>query len=716
MPSPKQSQAAPGVPPPGLLGACLLLWGYLAPKAQPSELGHLAYPLAILAALVVEGHRFIRWRAKLTDDDYVRVWNVCVALVLLVGVFRMVSLEMWNWDMTRHFQLWLPFLMLPMIFVQLYNQGDRIPIITFSIIARHKRALDQRAGREVLPPERIHLGYFYLGLLFLSLGSLARYNSFNRVPHFEWILGFLVAWALWPVIPKRRYLAAAFAFALALFLARNISQAHIGLQRMVDNQVAKLLGKNRGKKADDFSQSSIGDLGQIKLSSKIAWRLQSLTGQPPAYLCENVFTDYAWGIWRTVPGAKDRHLKREDGDSWRVFQLPTSPPAKIIRLRGKLREERSLLPIPQNTGYLHELPALELHRYPLGQVLIVAEQAAIDTQIVYGELGNGSDGFPFEPNPGEPDLRPSKSFKKQGSDGESEDEILARLASNIAPNSASAKEKIEALRGYFRANGFRYSLSPKKPRNGRSSFSAAYFLTESKEGHCEYFATATTLLLRKLGVPARYVVGYSVQERDPETKEYLLRDLHRHAWALAWDGGRWVQVDTTPPDWASLDKPKDSWWRRFQDRWSRWMLEWSLWRHRDDKGLLWKLLPLFLAIGLFAVVTFRLVRGFRQRGKQRHSHSLETAPCSLGVDSDWYQMESILGAQYEARLPAETARAWSLRLRHSFPQLPTELEQVLNLHYRYRFDPSGLDEDQRLELRQGVESILRDVPKAASQG
>ncbi|MBT8330725.1 MAG: transglutaminase-like domain-containing protein, partial [Deltaproteobacteria bacterium] len=36
------------------------------------------------------------------------------------------------------------------------------------------------------------------------------------------------------------------------------------------------------------------------------------------------------------------------------------------------------------------------------------------------------------------------------------------------------------------------------------------FLTRSRSGHCEYFATATVLLLRQAGIPARYARGYSV--------------------------------------------------------------------------------------------------------------------------------------------------------------------------------------------------------------
>ena len=41
----------------------------------------------------------------------------------------------------------------------------------------------------------------------------------------------------------------------------------------------------------------------------------------------------------------------------------------------------------------------------------------------------------------------------------------------------------------------------------------AEFLLKTRAGHCEHFATATTMLLRAAGVPTRYAVGYSVQEK-----------------------------------------------------------------------------------------------------------------------------------------------------------------------------------------------------------
>src|SRR5205807_1199702 len=65
------------------------------------------------------------------------------------------------------------------------------------------------------------------------------------------------------------------------------------------------------------------------------------------------------------------------------------------------------------------------------------------------------------------------------------------------------------------------------------------FLLNSRAGHCEYFATATTLLLRAAGVPARYAVGFSVQEWSRLEQRYIVRARHAHSWTLAYVNGGW---------------------------------------------------------------------------------------------------------------------------------------------------------------------------------
>ncbi len=71
------------------------------------------------------------------------------------------------------------------------------------------------------------------------------------------------------------------------------------------------------------------------------------------------------------------------------------------------------------------------------------------------------------------------------------------------------------------------------------------FLFDIEEGYCASFAAAMVVLLRSIGVPCRYVTGYSVYEVSEDTYQNVL-DENLHAWVevLYWTG-EWVIVDPT---------------------------------------------------------------------------------------------------------------------------------------------------------------------------
>ena len=72
-----------------------------------------------------------------------------------------------------------------------------------------------------------------------------------------------------------------------------------------------------------------------------------------------------------------------------------------------------------------------------------------------------------------------------------------------------------------------------------------YFLTESQSGVCRHFASAATLLYRTLGIPARYVVGYSTYAAGGEWTD--VKGADAHAWVEVFISGLgWVRMDPTP--------------------------------------------------------------------------------------------------------------------------------------------------------------------------
>lgn len=123
-----------------------------------------------------------------------------------------------------------------------------------------------------------------------------------------------------------------------------------------------------------------------------------------------------------------------------------------------------------------------------------------------------------------------------------------RVAAQVCNDRGTARDKAKALEEYFQRE-FSYSLElPERPR-GKDPI--AHFLQTKHAAHCEYFASATTLVLRSAGVRTRYVTGYVVEELDDESDVdnlWMARNSSAHAWVEAYDPDSevWFPVEPTP--------------------------------------------------------------------------------------------------------------------------------------------------------------------------
>jgi hypothetical protein len=77
--------------------------------------------------------------------------------------------------------------------------------------------------------------------------------------------------------------------------------------------------------------------------------------------------------------------------------------------------------------------------------------------------------------------------------------------------SGTTEEIISQIQSFLAGN-YTYSLNPGKLPAGKDF--VTYFLFDNPYGYCSYFATAGTLLLRSMGIPARYAEGYVVSMND----------------------------------------------------------------------------------------------------------------------------------------------------------------------------------------------------------
>ncbi len=95
------------------------------------------------------------------------------------------------------------------------------------------------------------------------------------------------------------------------------------------------------------------------------------------------------------------------------------------------------------------------------------------------------------------------------------------------------------------------------------------FLTADRQGHCEYFATATALLLRTFGVPSRVVVGYRGGHYNDLIDVVEVTEESAHAWVEAFlpDFG-WQTLDPTPDGGGAAVGTSE--WRHYLTAMSFW--------------------------------------------------------------------------------------------------------------------------------------------------
>lgn len=137
--------------------------------------------------------------------------------------------------------------------------------------------------------------------------------------------------------------------------------------------------------------------------------------------------------------------------------------------------------------------------------------------------------------------------------------MLDTLTGGTVPE--TLKEKVVYVRRLL-TDTCTYSLTPGSLPSDQDF--TEYFLMENKRGYCMHFATAATLLLRNMGVPARYVEGYIMAPGNfsPSASGYegIAYDHQAHAWTEIYlDGVGWLPVEVTPAyyDTASLTGDMD---------------------------------------------------------------------------------------------------------------------------------------------------------------
>jgi hypothetical protein len=173
----------------------------------------------------------------------------------------------------------------------------------------------------------------------------------------------------------------------------------------------------------------------------------------------------------------------------------------------------------------------------------------------------------------------------------------------------------------------------------------------------------------------------------------------------------WEDFDTTPGSWVEVESQNSSssawlsdlwWWAQFQFE----KLRWGQTHLRE-----------YILLGLVPVLVLLLFQIIRQR-RRRPGKSVASGRSILwpGLDSEFYQIEKQLAEYGVPRAPNEALTDWLERaaVEPSLLELKSPLRALLRLHYRYRFDPEGLGDVDREELRREARVCLEKLSRTES--
>ena len=503
----------------------------------------------------------------------------------------------------------------------------------------------------------------------------------------------------------------------------------------------------------------LGEVGVLRADPSIALRfdVSDLPADPPPRLTLRLrgtaFDQYDGRQWRRTqlehrPDARSNAL-----DSFAIYRMP-DPGNRALGIPGDRRVTIDLEPIeppvvflpPRTIGLAVHKPTealladpLALHRGPESEI----RYSSPDARGLHYEAFLASDREVLT------ETLPAADRARYLDVPATLPARISELAHQWADGESTTLAKARALESHLKKD-FRYDTN--SPSGGTPQ-PLDDFLFASKRGHCEFFSTAMSIMLRDLDIPSRNVTGFVGGTFNRFGHYYAVREGDAHSWVEAYldqGGGQmaWVTFDPTPTAGAQPLEATTGTWVYFRDlvealsqRWNQYVVGYDLrtqarlfeevsrgydgLRSRTgvDHGAMGRLTRAPVVAGGFVVACIALYIVWKRRhGRRKDARADEkAAPVdrNIAMATALYRaLDHALALQGIGRPAWLPPLKFAEQLTARQHPLADDVMQLTSTYLAARFGGAILDENVKRSFERGVKRVrayakARTAPTAA---
>lgn len=305
------------------------------------------------------------------------------------------------------------------------------------------------------------------------------------------------------------------------------------------------------------------------------------------YMRGMTFDRYFKGRWQRTPTVFPRTLT----DVSMGEPVPTIDVRAMVDLDSLVQQEVWLDTVSDGSLFAM-LPPVAITSPDIGRVHVDRKDVALEAALFSRKSAHYTVWSPIGPIPVIAEALRRSSYGPR--DGESLiPKRVREFARTFVPEGVDPEDPgthrgiANAIRNYLSSDLFEYTLS--RGNEKVQGDPIANFLLESRKGHCEYFASAMTLICQSLDIPSRLVSGFQGGELNQVGGFYQFRRKHAHAWVEVWLPNQgWTVFDPTPASASASRRAPQGFWARanrlieyLQFKWSTTVVSFDS-RNRDE--------------------------------------------------------------------------------------------------------------------------------------